>query len=89
VKGSAKVVIRNEDIEELTAEIPEGHLHLRTAIRLRDGSELVFQEATAAAIVRAYVTVKTHPTIVKVTLIGKRIGERKDGYADWQLMEER
>jgi hypothetical protein len=89
VKGSAKVVIRNEDIEELTAEIPEGHLHLRTAIRLRDGSELVFQEATAAAIARAYVTVKTHPTILKVRLIGKRIGERKDGYAEWQLMEER
>ena len=82
------MVIRNEDMDELTAGIPEGHIHLRIAIRLRDGTELVFQEATAAAIARAYVTVKTHPTILKVRLIGKRVGERKDGYAEWQLMEE-
>ena len=82
------MIIRNEDIEELTAEIPEGHLHLRTAIRLRDGTELVFQEATAAAIVRAYITVKTHPTILRVRLIGKKQEERKDGYSGWQLMEE-
>jgi hypothetical protein len=82
------VIIRNEDIEELTTEIPEGHLHLRTAIRLRDGTELVIQEATAAAIVRAYVTVKTHPTILKVRLVCKRPEERKDGYAEWQLIEE-
>jgi hypothetical protein len=88
LKGLSKVVIRNEDIEELTAGIPEGHLHLRIEIRLRDGTDLVFQEATAAAIARAYVTVKTHPTILKVRLIGKRLGERKDGYAEWQLMEE-
>ncbi len=40
------MIIRNEDIKELTAEIPEGHKHLRTTIIFRDGTEFVFQEAT-------------------------------------------
>jgi len=82
------MIIHNEDIKELTAEIPEGHKHLRTAIILQDGTEFVFQEATIANLVRAYVTVKTHPTIKKVRLEGKKLSERKDGYAEWQLVEE-
>ena len=36
------MIIRNEDIKELIAEIPEGHRHLRTTIKLQDGTELVF-----------------------------------------------
>jgi hypothetical protein len=83
------VIIRNEDVEELIAETPEGHLHLRITIKLRDGTELVFQEATVAAVARAYVTVKTDPTLCKVRFIGKKLEERKEGYAEWQLMEER
>lgn len=83
------MIIRNEDVEELIAEIPEGHLHLRITIKLRDGMELVFQEAMAAAVVRAHVTVKTHPTLCKVRLTGKKLEVRKEGYAEWQLMEER
>ncbi len=56
-----EMLIHNEDIKELTAEIPEGHKHLRTTIVLQDGTEFVFQEATIANLVRAYITVKTHP----------------------------
>jgi hypothetical protein len=82
------VIIHNEDIKELTAEIPEGHRHLRTTIILQDGTEFVFQEATIANLVRAYITVKTHPAIKKVQLKGTRLAERKDGYAEWQLIEE-
>lgn len=82
------MVIHNEDIKELIAEIPEGHKHLRTTIVLQDGTELVFQEATIANLVRAYITVKTHPTLIKVVLKGERVAERKDGYAEWQLVEE-
>lgn len=82
------MILRNEDIKELIVEIPEGHKHLRTTIILRDGTELIFQEATIANLVRAYTTVKTHPTIKKVNLKGKKIAERKDGYAEWQLLEE-
>ncbi|MDI6728655.1 MAG: hypothetical protein QMD44_07000 [Thermodesulfovibrionales bacterium] len=81
------MILRNEDIKELITEIPEGHKHLRTTIILQDGTELIFQEATIANLVRAYSTVKTHPTIKKVILKGKKLIDRKDGYAEWQLVE--
>lgn len=82
------MIIYNEDIKELTAEIPEGHKHLRTSIVLQDGKEFVFQEATIANLVRAYIMVKTHLVKRKVTLKGMSLSERKDGYAEWQLVEE-
>jgi hypothetical protein len=82
------VVIHNEDIKELIAEIPEGHKHLRTMMLLQDGTEFVFQEATIANLMRAYIMVKTHPVKKKVTLKGKNLSERKNGYAEWQLVEE-
>ncbi len=80
--------IHNEDIKELIAEIPEGHKHLRTKIVLHDGTELIFQEATIANLVRAYITVKTHPQTKKVVLKCKKLSDRKKGYAEWQLVEE-
>jgi hypothetical protein len=79
--------IMNEDVAGLIAEIPEGHRHLRTRIVLKDGTELIFQEATIANLVRAYITVKTHPTISRVRLRGEIPEGRKDGYAEWQLLE--
>ncbi len=82
------MTIHNEDIKEVTAEIPQGHKHLRITIVLQDGTELVFQEAAIANLVRAYITVKTHPVKRKVILKGKSLSERKDGYAEWQLVEE-
>ena len=82
------MTIHNEDIKELIAEIPDGHKHLRTMMVLQDGKEFVFQEATIANLVRAYIMVKTHPVKRKVTLKGKSLSERKDGYAKWQLVEE-
>lgn len=88
--GQEKIMIlRNEDIKELFIEIPEGHKHLSTTIIFQDGTELIFQEATIANLVRAYTTVKTHPTIKKVILKGKKLIERKDDYAEWQLLEEK
>ncbi|MCX7668155.1 MAG: hypothetical protein N2Z84_04410 [Atribacterota bacterium] len=81
-------VIRNEDIQKVVVEIPEGHQHIRTTISFSNGAELVFQEATIANIVRAYTTVKTHPLTRKVTLLGQRVSPRKEGYAEWQLLEE-
>lgn len=82
------MIIRNEDIRQVIAEIPAGHRHLRTTVVFADGSELVFQEAAVANIVRAYIRVKTHPTATRVVLNGERVTERKDGYAEWQLMEQ-
>jgi hypothetical protein len=82
------MIIHNDDIKELIAEIPEGHRHLRITTLLRDGTELVFHEASIANLVRAYITVKTHPGITRVVLKGKRLSKRKEGYAEWQLVEE-
>jgi uncharacterized protein (UPF0548 family) len=80
--------ISNEDIVEVLAEIPEGHRHIRTTVVLGDGTEFVFQEAAVANIVRAYVTLKTDPVKSSVRLKGKKLAERKQGYAEWQLVEE-
>ena len=80
--------ILNEDIQEVTVGVPEGHRHIRTCIVLRDGTELVFPEAAVANILRAFVTVKTHPVKTAVRLKVKRMEQRKKGYAEWQLVEE-
>ncbi len=81
------MIIANEEIKELLAEIPEGHKHLRTTILLHDGCEFIFQEATIANLVRAYLTIKTHPQKTGIKLVGKRLSDKKDGFADWQLVE--
>ena len=82
------MIIYNEDVLEVYDSVPEGHRHLRTTIVLRDGAELVFQEATMANIVRAFVTVKAGPLKRSVRLKGRRLEERKEGFAEWQLVEE-
>jgi hypothetical protein len=81
------MIVRNEDVKELVLEVPEGHTHLRLSLSLHDGSEMVLQEATVANLVRAYVALKTHPLKKRVRLIGKRLDQRKEGYAEWQLLE--
>jgi hypothetical protein len=81
------MIIHNEDIRELIAEVPEGHKHVRSTILFQDGTEWVLQEATVANLVRAYITVKTHPTTARVKLEGRRLTTAKEGHADWQLLE--
>jgi hypothetical protein len=83
------MIIKNEDIREVVMEVPEGHSHLRTTIFLKDGSELVLQEAAIANIVRAYISVKTHPLKTGVRLKAEKLLKKKEGYAEWQLLEER
>lgn len=80
-------IIKNEDIEEVKVEIPEGHRHIRTTVVLKTGEELVFQEATVSNILRAFITVKTHPVKKSVVLRVKKLKEKKAGYAEWQLIE--
>ncbi|MEN3183975.1 MAG: hypothetical protein ABDK93_03150 [Atribacterota bacterium] len=83
------LVFRNEDVQSIVVEIPEGHRHIRTTVVLADGTSLTFQEATIANLVRAYITVLTHPTKERVVLRGQSLSTRKEGYAPWQLLEER
>ena len=79
-------IYRNEDVYEILAGIPTNHKHIRLVVRCRDGNTYVFQEATLAAIVRAYIDIKTHPIRRAVKYIGKT-GSWKEGYAKNQLIE--
>ena len=81
------MVIANEEIRELIVEVPDGHRHLRTTLVLQDGREITLQEATVANLVRAYITVKTHPERDGLRLRGQRLASRKEGFAEWQLLE--
>ena len=82
-------VIRNEDVKRVLIGTPEGHKHLRVCIRLKDGTTLIFQEATIANIFRAYVTLKTHPSLKAQELKVKSLKteQLKEGYAPHQLIE--
>ena len=79
-------VYRNEDVRRIIAFIPKGHRHVRILLEFVDGA-VVIQEATAAAIVRAYMNVVTHPFKRAVELVSQRVSGQKEGYADYQLLE--
>ena len=81
-------IYRNEDVEEIVIGIPEKHYHIRALIKLRD-QEIVLQEATLAAIARAYLSILLHPTRKGVILKQVKIDKsrRKPGYAEFQLIE--
>ncbi|RMH43611.1 MAG: hypothetical protein D6694_06810 [Gammaproteobacteria bacterium] len=70
--------------------VPEGHRHLRARLTLADGRVLVLQEATLAALARAWVDIKADPLRRSCRLVGRHLaeGEGKPGYARWQLREE-
>ncbi len=82
------MIITNEEIMEVVVEIPEGHRHVRTTVVLRDGQEITFQEAAIANLVRAFITIKTHPQKTRIRLKGKILDGRKESYAEWQLLED-
>jgi hypothetical protein len=81
------MIVTNAEIKGVVVEIPEGHKHLRTTLVLLDGREFTFQEATMANLVRAYITVKTHPVHTTVRLTGRHLSARKKDFAEWQLLE--
>ncbi len=81
--------IENNAVIRVLLGVPQRHKHLRLAIKLANGRVLLFSEATVANIVRAYVTVKTHPQVRAVELVGMSLKERKPEYAKYQLLETR
>lgn len=86
---TGKIVVRNCDVRRILVAPPRGHKHVRAVIELVDGTYIVLQEATVANLVRAYVTVLTHPQRRAVELVQVRLGEgeRKEGFAEYQLLE--
>ena len=81
--------VKTADVLALTVAVPAGHRHLRAVLELADGTALELQEATLAALARAYVAIKTDPVLHQVRLLGRHLaeGEGKAGFADWQLLE--
>ncbi len=78
----------NESVSRIIAFIPPQHHHLRLVIELPD-QVIVLHEATVAAIVRAYISIATHPTRRAVEMVQQNVPKdrRKLGYAKWQLVE--
>ncbi|MEM0453971.1 MAG: hypothetical protein QXO98_04890 [Sulfolobales archaeon] len=81
-------IYTNNEVMRVVGFIPEGHTHIRLVIELKDQT-IVIQEATVAAIVRAYIDILTHPLRRAVELINARFGGdvKKKGYAEYQLIE--
>ncbi|MEM0094111.1 MAG: hypothetical protein QW753_07075 [Thermofilum sp.] len=79
-------VVRNEEVSRIVAFIPPGHTHVRLILELGDQT-LILQEATVAAIVRAYISITTHPLRRAVELAAAKPSARKPGYAEHQLLE--
>ena len=80
--------ITNDMVKEVLMDVPAGHKHIRTRIIFQDNTEIIFQEATIANIARAYITMKTHPHKTSIRLKGKNLQNKKQGFADYQLLEE-
>lgn len=83
-----KKIFPNSDIAKIKIGIPDGHEHIRTLIETIHGEKFIFQEATIANIVRAYTTIKTHPQKKALELEQIKISDKKEGYADYQLIEK-
>lgn len=82
-------IIRNEDVNKVLVGVPKDHKHMRICIELQNGLSLIFQEATIANILRAYTTVKTHPSVRAQELEMQTLStkQRRKGYAVHQLIE--
>jgi hypothetical protein len=82
-------IVRNEDVSRVLVGVPRGHKHLRIFIQLENGSALIFHEATVANMIRAYITVKTHPSARAQELEAQTLTpeQRKEDFAQHQLVE--
>ncbi|WP_276813833.1 hypothetical protein, partial [Desulfurococcus amylolyticus] len=63
------------------------HRHVRLILKLSD-QIIILQEATVAAIVRAYLNIALHPTRKYIRLVKRCLSDLKQGFAKTQLMEE-
>ena len=75
------------EVEQIVFGIPENHKHCRLMIKTNQNQTFIFSEALVAAIVRSYVSVKTHPTRRAIKMAQKIIAKPKDDFATYQLIE--
>ncbi|MDZ7331858.1 MAG: hypothetical protein ONB31_07750 [candidate division KSB1 bacterium] len=79
--------LSTQNVMQMLFGIPENHKHCRLVLKTEQAATLVFSEALVAAIVRAYVTVKTHPTQGGLEMTSQPISNGKADFATWQLLE--
>ena len=79
--------LSTHDVKQLLFGIPENHRHCRLMIKTNQDQVLVCSEALVAAIVRAYIWVKTHPERLAVEMNQKILEQHKDDFAMYQLLE--
>ncbi len=81
------LLLRNRHVARVVVGIPEGQEQIRARIESDGGDIITLQEATLAALVRAYLSVSTHPQRKAVELRSMAVEESKEGFAMHQLME--
>lgn len=84
---NSNMLLRNRSVVRLLVGVPEGHEHIRARIETASGDVITLQEATLAALCRAYMDVSTHPRRRAVELRSAPVEDRKDGFAVHQLIE--
>ena len=84
---NSNLLLRNRSVVRLLVGVPEGHEHIRARIETAAGDVITLQEATLAALCRAYMDVSTHPRRRAVELRSAPVEDRKDGFAVHQLIE--
>ena len=81
------LLLRNRAVARIVVGTPQGHQHLRARIESAAGDVITLQEATLAALARAYIDIKTHPHRQAVELCSQVVDQQKPGFAEHQLLE--
>ncbi len=81
------LLLRNREVLRVLVGVPDGHQHLRARVETAAGDVITLQEATLAALARAYLQITTHPTLQAVELRAEAVASRKDGFAEFQLLD--
>ena len=81
------LIFPNAAIRRILLGTPTGRKHMRIFIETNEHI-LVFHEAVVSNLVRAFVTVKTHPQKAAVELVQHESDHFRPGFARVQLLEE-
>jgi len=81
------LLLRNRSVQRLVVGVPDGHQHLRARIHTDSGDVVTLQEATLAALCRAYLGISTHPHRLALEMVSSPVPNGKEGFARYQLLE--
>lgn len=81
------LLLRNREVLRVLVGVPDGQEHLRARIETAAGDVITLQEATIAALARAYLQITTHPTLQAIELRAEAVDTRKTGFAEFQLLD--